>query len=150
MADEDVSGSHTDGSSITSSSDGDHEDRMELKPMTAVGVKRLCSELLAIKMASDEDLNRNVYSCYSAFVRMLEEVPRVKCDLEELKQHVLNQRMLVQDLINSLYLEKPSSNNSTETKAQGIDDLDLHSDGELGSDLCDALDTLDISLYSSK
>ncbi|CAL9129448.1 Exocyst complex component [Musa troglodytarum] len=145
MADEDVSGSHTDGSSITSSSDGDHEYPMVLKPMTAVGVKRLCSELLAIKKASDEDLNRNVYSCYSAFVRILEEVPRVKCDLEELKQNVLNQRMLVQDLINSLYLEKPSDN-STETKAQGIEDLDLHSDGELGSDLCDAFDTFDIFL----
>ncbi|RWW61452.1 hypothetical protein BHE74_00031484 [Ensete ventricosum] len=69
MADEDVSGSDTDGSSITSSSDGDHEYPMELRPMTEVGVKRLCSELLAIKKASDEDFHRNVYSCYSAFVR---------------------------------------------------------------------------------
>ncbi|RWW06261.1 hypothetical protein GW17_00030423 [Ensete ventricosum] len=36
MADEDVSGSDTDGSSITSSSDGDHEYPMELRPMTEV------------------------------------------------------------------------------------------------------------------
>ncbi|WOK92931.1 exocyst complex component [Canna indica] len=138
-------GSHTDGSPNSSSSDGDQDYSTERQPMTAKGIKRLCYELLDIKKASEEDFYRNVYSCYSAFVRIFEEISWVNYDLKDLKQHISNQSKLIQGLFNSLYLEK-LSDYSTEIKLKIVEDLDLCFDTEIGSQISETLDTLDVLL----
>ncbi|XP_042397706.1 exocyst complex component EXO84A-like [Zingiber officinale] len=138
----------TDDSFDSSSSDGDREHWSEVQPMTQKGIRRLCSELLEVKKVSEEDFSQNAYSCYSAFVRILDEVPQVNYDLEELKEHVSNQRNLVQNLFKCLYLDK-LSDNTIETNKQD-EDLDLYSSTKFDFQVYDTLDALDIFLSEQK
>lgn len=131
----------TEGSSGLSS-DGGYDS--ELESMTGKGIKHLCSELLELKKTSDEDFQRNVYSNYSTFIRIFEEAGSVETDLMELKQHVLTQRKLVSDLINSFNLEILSD--SMVNEAEGTEDLDSCSPDRFGTDMYGTLDTLDILL----
>ncbi|XP_042407567.1 exocyst complex component EXO84A-like [Zingiber officinale] len=138
----------TDDSFDSSSSDGDREHWSEVQPMTQKGIRRLCSELLEIKKVSEEDFSKNAYSCYSAFVRILDEVSQVNYDLEELKEHVSNQRNLVQNLFKCLYLDK-LSDNTIETNKQD-EDLDLYSSTKFDFQVYDTLDAMDIFLSEQK
>lgn len=74
---------------------------------------------------------------------------QVNYDLEELKEHVSNQRNLVQNLFKCLYLDKLSGN-TIETNKQDEEDLDLYSSIELDFQVHDTLDTLDIFLSEQK
>ncbi|XP_074591081.1 exocyst complex component EXO84A-like [Curcuma longa] len=139
----------TDDSFNSSGSDGDREHWTEVQPMTEKGIRRLCSELLEIKKVSEVDFSKNAYSCYSAFVRIIDEVSQVNYDLEELKEHVSNQRNLIQNLFKCLYLDK-LSDNTIETNKQDEEDLDLYSCTKFDFQVYDTLDTLDIFLSEQK
>ncbi|XP_029124477.1 exocyst complex component EXO84B isoform X2 [Elaeis guineensis] len=128
----------------SSGSGSDHGYESELHSMTGKGIKRLCSELLELKKSSDEDFQRNVYSNYPAFIRILEEAGSVESDLMELKHHVSTQSKLINDLMNSLNLEILSD--STRNKAERTEYLDPLSPKIFGTDMYDTLDTLDILL----
>ncbi|XP_026423617.1 exocyst complex component EXO84B-like isoform X1 [Papaver somniferum] len=78
-------------------------DESSLESMTGKGIKRLCSELVELKRASDEDFHRNICSNYSSFVRIFNEVGTMENEFTHLKQHVLTQRKLVKNLTDGIY-----------------------------------------------
>ncbi|KAI3990819.1 hypothetical protein MKX01_011727 [Papaver californicum] len=60
-------------------------DESRLESMTGKGIKRLCSELVELKRASDEDFHRIIYSNYSSFVRIFNEVGTMENEFIHLK-----------------------------------------------------------------
>ncbi|PIA45488.1 hypothetical protein AQUCO_01700782v1 [Aquilegia coerulea] len=131
----------SDDSSLVSSA-GDDESKIE--SLTAKGIKRLCSELLELKKASEEDFHRSVYLNYSTFVGIFQQVGGIENELERLRQHVSTQSFLVKNLIDGTYLEilsKESIDSIIEESLDGeqspLDNLEVHADAVL-----EALDTL--------
>ncbi|KAK8565266.1 hypothetical protein V6N13_020387 [Hibiscus sabdariffa] len=100
---EDLADSET--SSGMSSVSSDLDDENQLQSMTGKGIKHLCSELLELKAESDEDFHRNIFSNYSSFVRIYDEVKGMENELTQLKGHVLTQKKLVKDLIDGIHLQ---------------------------------------------
>ncbi|GMI66420.1 hypothetical protein HRI_000311300 [Hibiscus trionum] len=92
-------------SSGMSSVSSDLDDENELQSMTGKGIKHLCSELLELKAESDEDFHRNIFSNYSSFVRIFDEVKGMENELTQLKGQVLTQKKLVKDLIDGIHLK---------------------------------------------
>ncbi|XVF32346.1 hypothetical protein REPUB_Repub17cG0074000 [Reevesia pubescens] len=98
---------HSDTSSGMSSisSDLDAEIETELQSMTGKGITHLCSELLELKAESDEDFHRNIFSNFSSFVRISDELKSMENELMQLKSQVLAQKRLVKDLIDGIHLK---------------------------------------------
>ncbi|KAL3573230.1 hypothetical protein D5086_027134, partial [Populus alba] len=69
------------------------------------GIKRLCAELLEIQALSDDDFHRNIFSNYSAFLGVFEEVKDMEKELMKLKTQVSTQKGLVKELIDGVYLK---------------------------------------------
>ncbi|KAI6698843.1 hypothetical protein NL676_018962 [Syzygium grande] len=90
--------------SISSSAHCDDDDD-QLQSMTAKGIKHLHSELIELKAASDEEFHQNIYSNYSTFVRVFEEVEGIGRELVQLKDHASNQKRLVEEFMDGLDLE---------------------------------------------
>lgn len=132
-------GSFTEGSSDSSSDDYDPDPAFE--SMTAKGIKRLCSELLELKKASDEEFQRNVSSNLSVFIRIFEEVGGVEIELITLKQHVLAQNKLVQDLSGNLYSGLVSDDDSEDVESEP-EERD-ESEEQFGDEEYNVLETLD-------
>ncbi|KAM0914622.1 hypothetical protein ACQ4PT_011388 [Festuca glaucescens] len=76
---------------------------MELHSMTAKGIKHLCSELLEINEASQEDFQRNVHVTYLSFLRLFQEAGDLEKDVDHLKRQAMAQRSLIQHLTDNLY-----------------------------------------------
>ncbi|KAI4970528.1 hypothetical protein ZWY2020_001442 [Hordeum vulgare] len=76
---------------------------MELDSMTAKGIQHLCSELLEINEASQEDFQRNVHLTYLSFLRLFQEAGDLEKDVDHLKRQAMAQRSLLQHLANNLY-----------------------------------------------
>ncbi|WOG81216.1 hypothetical protein DCAR_0100361 [Daucus carota subsp. sativus] len=91
--------------SDTSSVSDNVELQVELTSMTGKGIRRLCSELLELKKASEEDFQQNIFSSYSAFISIFREMGGMEVQLMELKHHVSTQKMLVKDLKDEVYLK---------------------------------------------
>ncbi|KAM3731137.1 hypothetical protein ACB098_12G139800 [Castanea mollissima] len=92
--------SHTSPDFFSVSTDRDDDD--ELQSMTGKGIMHLCSELIELKAASNEEFQRNIISNYSAFVRVFEEIEGVENELVKLKNHALTQIKLVKELPSEL------------------------------------------------
>ncbi|KAL4596558.1 hypothetical protein ACB092_12G171900 [Castanea dentata] len=88
--------SHTSPDFSSVSTDRDDDD--ELQSMTGKGIMHLCSELIELKAASNEEFQRNIISNYSAFVRVFKEIEGVENELVKLKNHVLTQKKLPSEL----------------------------------------------------
>ncbi|KAK1353310.1 Exocyst complex subunit [Heracleum sosnowskyi] len=91
--------------SDTSSISGNVELQPELTSMTGKGIGRLCSELLELKKASEEDFQQNIFSSYSAFVSVFKEMGGTEVQLMQLRHHVSTQKMLVKDFKEEIYLK---------------------------------------------
>ncbi|XP_062080053.1 exocyst complex component EXO84B-like [Humulus lupulus] len=89
--------SATDSDVSSISSDGD--DEPDLASMTGQGIKHLCSELLELKLASNEEFNKNIFSNYSVFIRIFEEAKHLGTELEELKDNISIQKRLIKELV---------------------------------------------------
>uniref|UniRef100_A0ACD5Y730 Uncharacterized protein n=1 Tax=Avena sativa TaxID=4498 RepID=A0ACD5Y730_AVESA len=85
---------------------------MELHSMTAKGVKHLCSELLEINEASQEDFQRNVHLTYLSFLRLFQEARDLEKDVDNLKRQAMAQRSLIQHLTDNLYSSSTVPDNS--------------------------------------
>ncbi|XVF21532.1 hypothetical protein REPUB_Repub12eG0098200 [Reevesia pubescens] len=96
---------HSETSSGMSSVSSDLDAETELQSMTGKGIKHLCSELLELKEESDEDFHKNIFSNYSSFVRIFDEVKGMDNELMQLKSQVLTQKRLVKDLIDGIHLK---------------------------------------------
>ncbi|KAF8753182.1 hypothetical protein HU200_011845 [Digitaria exilis] len=81
----------------------DHRLRLGLHSMTAKGIQHLCSELLEIKKASEQDFRANVYVSYLSFVRMFQEAGELEQDVQRLRRQAIAHGRLVQHLGSSLY-----------------------------------------------
>ncbi|KAH9287978.1 hypothetical protein KI387_032095 [Taxus chinensis] len=92
----------------------DGEGDSKFQSMTEKGIRHLCLELLDLKKASAEELQRNVYSNHSAFVRISQEVTDLERELVELKMHISQQGSLVRDMMDGICLEYFSSNTWTD------------------------------------
>ncbi|KXG25355.1 hypothetical protein SORBI_3007G163500 [Sorghum bicolor] len=108
--------------------DGRRRLHLGLHSMTAKGIQHLCSELLEIKKASEEDFSANVYLSYLSFIRMFQEAGDLEKDVHHLKRQVMAHRRLVQHLsINCLYspssasMVLPSSGGSKEEEEEAAD-----------------------------
>ncbi|KAL6644338.1 hypothetical protein ACP70R_015946 [Stipagrostis hirtigluma subsp. patula] len=81
-----------------------------LHSMTAKGIQHLCSELLEINKASEQDFRANIYLSYLSFLRqhvlrllMFQEAGDLEKDVHHLlKRHVVAHRRLVQHLNDNL------------------------------------------------
>lgn len=72
---------------------------------TEKGIRRLCSQLLDMKAASDGELHCNMRSNYSAFVKISQEVLNLEHEVMQLKKHISTQGNLVQELKAGVCLE---------------------------------------------
>ncbi|KAK3011319.1 hypothetical protein RJ639_012397 [Escallonia herrerae] len=93
------------GSDTSSPSSDGGGAEAELDSMTGKGVEHLCSELLELKMASDEEFQKNLehlieFTCIS---RVFEEVEGMENELLQLKNHVSTQKRLVKCLVDCIY-----------------------------------------------
>ncbi|XP_058094760.1 exocyst complex component EXO84B-like [Magnolia sinica] len=135
----------SESNSESSSVSGLADDDSELESMTGKGIKRLCSELLELKKASDDDFHRSVYSNYSEFIRIMKEAEVLESELMELKKHLLIQRKLLRDLKNGIYLEILPEE-STESYIEEYSDSELCPLSQLETLTCAITETLDILL----
>ncbi|KAG0477729.1 hypothetical protein HPP92_012448 [Vanilla planifolia] len=119
----------------------------ELEPesMTGKGIKRLCSELLELKKVSDEDFQRNIYSNYSAFLRIFEEVEGIEREIMQMKKHVSTQRMLLEELMSGVHVDI-NFDNIEHAEDESIEDLELDFPTWLESRTQNILETMDTLL----
>ncbi|OEL35046.1 hypothetical protein BAE44_0003934 [Dichanthelium oligosanthes] len=87
----------------------DHRLHLGIHSMTAKGIQHLCSELLEIKKASEQDFRANVYVSYLSFIRMLQEAGDLDKDVHRLKRQVIAHRRLIQQLSANCGLYSSSS-----------------------------------------
>ncbi|XP_017414031.2 exocyst complex component EXO84B-like [Vigna angularis] len=76
---------------------------LQIESITARGIKHLCDELLELKEAANEDLQRNIYAKYSTFLRVLEEAREMENELVQMENHFVSHRRRVKDLIDRIY-----------------------------------------------
>ncbi|KAE7997868.1 hypothetical protein FH972_002465 [Carpinus fangiana] len=143
------SSARSDTISDSSSLSSHQDDESEIQTMAGKGIKHLCSELLEIKEASDEDFHRTIFSNYSAFVRILEEVQGVENELMKLKNHVLTQKTHVKELIDGVYL-KVLSEETIESIIEDSVFLDPPQPSELEAHIDDVSETLDLFLSENR
>ncbi|KAL5149137.1 Exocyst complex component EXO84A [Glycine soja] len=89
--------------SAASPSIGDPDADLEIESMTGRGIMHLCDELRELKEAANEDLQKNIFSKYSTFLRILEEVIGVENELVQLENHFVSHKRQVKDLIDRIY-----------------------------------------------
>ncbi|QCE06737.1 Exocyst component Exo84 [Vigna unguiculata] len=98
MESQNSSDSTSDAVSVTHT----HADLL-IESITARGIKHLCDELLELKEAANEDLQRNIYAKYSTFLRVLEEAREMENELEQMENYFVSHRRRVKDLIDRIY-----------------------------------------------
>ncbi|TVU04467.1 hypothetical protein EJB05_47577, partial [Eragrostis curvula] len=114
--------SRSSGTAADSATEEEQEEHLGLHSMTAKGIQHLCSELLEIKKASEQDFRTNVYLSYLSFLRMFQEAGDLEKDLHG---HVLAHRRLVDHLSHNLYspsIAQSSSSRSGSSKDAAIPD----------------------------
>ncbi|CAJ1968214.1 unnamed protein product [Sphenostylis stenocarpa] len=89
--------------SAASPSATDPDPDLEIESMTGRGIKHLCDELLELKEAANEDLQRNMFAKYSTFLRILKEAREVENELVQLENHFVSHQIQVKDLIDRIY-----------------------------------------------
>lgn len=113
------------------------------------GIKLLCAELLEIKALSGDDFLRNIFSNYSSFLGVLEEVKDVEKELMKLKTQVSTQKVLVKELIDGVYLKLLSE----KTMESFIEESELDEappSSQLETHIDDILEILDTLLSEKK
>ncbi|GMJ09054.1 hypothetical protein HRI_004574600 [Hibiscus trionum] len=134
---------YSETSSGMSSVSSDIDDETELQSMTGKGIKHLCSELLELKDEADEDFHRNIFSNYSSFVRMFDEVKGMQNELTQLKGQVSTQKKLVTDLIDGIHL-KVLSEDTIDSILQGSEFAEPTPPSELAVHIDSISETLDV------
>ncbi|KAJ0966524.1 hypothetical protein J5N97_023441 [Dioscorea zingiberensis] len=124
---------------VSDFSSDEYED--EPQSMTGKGIKRLCSELIELKSASEDDFLKNVYSNYPTFVRVFKDLTVVDSELMNLRQHITSQRRLVQVLENNISLDI-ESDDSVDSEVEEAGDLDLPSSVARMNNVLEKLDVL--------
>ncbi|XP_029125367.1 exocyst complex component EXO84B-like [Cajanus cajan] len=90
-------------STVTPSNTDPDDANLQIESMTARGIKHLCDELRELQDAANEDLQKNIFSKYSTFLRILEEVIGVDNEFVQLGNHFVSHKKQVNDLIDRIY-----------------------------------------------
>ncbi|KAK7267433.1 hypothetical protein RIF29_20107 [Crotalaria pallida] len=125
---------------------------LDIESMTGRGIKHLCDELLELKEAASEDLQKNIFANYSSFLRIREEVTSVEHELVHLENHFESHKRLVKDLIDRIYPTILSLNSSLEEDHADDDDDDdvLYPPSELESHINDVSEKLEIFISENR
>ncbi|KAK7393371.1 hypothetical protein VNO78_21924 [Psophocarpus tetragonolobus] len=132
--------------SAASPSTGDPDADLEIQSMTARGIKHLCDELQELKEAANEDLQKNIFSKYSTFLRILEEVIGVENELVQLENHFVSHKRQVKDLIDRIYPKILSIDISFEDHINVVPT----SSSELEAQINESLEKVDILISENK
>ncbi|PAN36773.1 hypothetical protein PAHAL_6G309500 [Panicum hallii] len=108
----------------------DYRLHLGLHSMTAKGIQHLCSELLEIKKASEQDFRANVYLSYLSFIRMLQEAGDLDKDVHRLKHQVIAHSRMIQHVSSNCCLLLAGSKDEDEAD-MGHDDEELELELEL-------------------
>ncbi|RLN05114.1 hypothetical protein C2845_PM13G26430 [Panicum miliaceum] len=103
--------------------------------MTAKGIQHLCSELLEINKASEQDFRANVYLSYLSFVRMLQEAGDLDKDVHRLKHQVIAHRRMIQHVSSNCCLLLAGSSSGGSNKDEEEADMGHDDDQELELEL---------------
>ncbi|MED6207402.1 hypothetical protein PIB30_035503 [Stylosanthes scabra] len=122
-------------------------DEPQIESMTGRGIKHLCDELLELKEAASEDLQKNIFANYSSFLRILEEVTGVENELLQLENHFESHKRLVRDLIDRIYPNILSISSNIEDH---IDNEPSLLPSEFESHINDVSDKLDLLMSENK
>ncbi|XP_072150517.1 exocyst complex component EXO84A [Setaria viridis] len=97
------------------------------------GIQHLCSELLEIKKASEQDLRANVYLSYLSFARMFHAAGDLDKHVHRLKRQVMAHRRLIQHLSSNCggLDDEDGAGSGTKDEEPDIDMDDDADDGEL-------------------
>ncbi|KAL2323407.1 hypothetical protein Fmac_027786 [Flemingia macrophylla] len=90
-------------SAVTPSNTRHHDPDLQIESITGRGIKHLCDELRELQEAANEDLQKNIFSKYSTFLRILEEVIGMENELVQLENHFISHKKQVKDLIDRIY-----------------------------------------------
>nr|GMD20108.1 exocyst complex component EXO84A-like [Ipomoea batatas] len=130
----------TDFSSVSS----DLDDDTELESMSAQGIRHLCSELLELKMESEEEFQNIVLANYSSFIGIFEGAKNLEHDVKQLKYQVSTQKRLIEDLTNGILNKafeqekiEPVFDESLNAQTSIMTILSAHTE-----DCCDIVDNL--------
>ncbi|KAF7818461.1 exocyst complex component EXO84B-like isoform X2 [Senna tora] len=123
-------------SNVITSVSSDPDSAIDIESMTGRGIKHLCSELLELKAASSEGLQKNIFANYSVFIRMLEEARGVEYEFVQLEKHFATHKKLVKELKDGIYPKLLSEETINSTFEDHIDtvpsapgELEVHIDG---------------------
>lgn len=73
--------------------------------LTEKGIRLLCSELLELKKASAEEMRKNVYANYTAFIRTSQELGELELELTTMQTLISTHAILVRDLLEGVHLQ---------------------------------------------
>ncbi|KAK9146332.1 hypothetical protein Sjap_006235 [Stephania japonica] len=121
----------------------------ESQSMTAKGIKLLCSELIELKKTSNDDFHRAVYLNCPDFVRIFKELRGIEHETMQLKQHVLNHKKLVEELMDGVYVEVLSEE-FVDSIIQQFEDVDKSSESIVEVQLDATPEVLDILLSEQR
>ncbi|KAI5055762.1 hypothetical protein GOP47_0029283 [Adiantum capillus-veneris] len=77
--------------------------------LTEKGIRLLCSELLELKKASAEEMRRNVFANYTAFIRTSQELGELETELSTMQTLINSHAVLVQNLLEGVHLQSMPS-----------------------------------------
>lgn len=77
--------------------------------LTEKGIRLLCSELLELKKASADEMRKNVYANYTAFIRTSQELGELEMELMTMRTLISTQAVLVRDLLEGVYFQSTSN-----------------------------------------
>eukprot|EP00250_Pteridium_aquilinum_P014036 c21737_g1_i1 orf=432-2726(-) len=72
---------------------------------TEKGIRLLCSELLKLKKASAEEMRKNVFANYTAFIRTSQELGELELELTTMQALINTHAALVRDLLEGVHLQ---------------------------------------------
>lgn len=73
--------------------------------LTEKGIRLLCSELLELKKASAEEMRKNVFANYTAFIRTSQELGELELELSTMQTLINTHAVLVRDLLEGVHLQ---------------------------------------------
>ncbi|KAH7281618.1 hypothetical protein KP509_36G055400 [Ceratopteris richardii] len=117
----------------------------QYQSLTEKGIRLLCAELLELKMASAEEMRRNVFANYTGFIKTSQELSELELELTAMQKFINVHALLVRELFEGVQLQTlPNTindNNSSQSREHKED-----KDTDIDNQFHDLLDEFDVSL----
>ncbi|XP_074294769.1 exocyst complex component EXO84B-like [Silene latifolia] len=109
-------------------------------------IKHLCSHLMDLKKASNEEMRKSVYANYSAFIRTAKEISDLEGELLSIRNLLSTQATLIHGLAEGVDLESISATGLEASIAKGTINNDDSEPSELEEWVIEFPDHLDVLL----